>query len=132
MAKTQVIKRLIEHILRTILINRIIGQMHVHIIDIILIHLLILFSCKSYQSLIVDINSQGIASSYQGIDPHVELQALVEQRVVNVVLNHALAIALDFSGIYGQIPGRSCERKMPRPWLLAYGFTMNVLIWPLR
>lgn len=132
MAKTKIIQRLIKHILRTILIDRIISQMHVHIIHIILIDLLILLRRKSHQPLIVDIDPQRVASGYEGIDPHVEFQALVKEGVVDVVLNHALAVALDFSGIYVQIPGRSWERKMPRPWLLAYGFTMNVFRWPLR
>ena len=132
MAETEVIKRFVEDILGAVLINGVIGQMHVHIIDIVLIHLLVLLSRKPDQPLVVDVYPQRIASGYQRIDPHVELEALVEKWVVDVVLNHALAVALDFSGIYGQIPGRSWERKMPRPWLLAYGFTMNVLRWPLR
>lgn len=55
MTKTKVIQRLIEHILRTILIDGIISQMHVHIIDIILIHLLILLRRKSHQPLVIDI-----------------------------------------------------------------------------
>ena len=132
MAEAEVIKRFVEDILGAVLINGVIGQMHVHIIDIVLIHLLVLLSRKPDQPLVVDVDPQRVASGHKRIDPHVELEALVEKWVVDVVLNHALAVALDFSGIYGQIPGRSWERKMPRPWLLDYGFTMNVLRWPLR
>ena len=99
MPETEVIKGLIEDILGIIFIDRIVGEMHIHVIDILLAHSLVFFGGESHQSFVVDVDSEGVAACHQGIDPHVELEALVEEGVVEVDLNHALPVTFDLSHV---------------------------------
>ena len=99
MPETEIIKGLVEDILGTIFIDRVVSEMHVHVIDIVLAHSLVLFGGESHQSFVVDVDPEGIAARHQGIDPHVELEALVEEGVFEVYLDHALPVTFDLSHV---------------------------------
>lgn len=64
MAQTQVFKRFIKNILRTILIDCIVGQMHIKIVKIVLAGRLVLLSRKSYQPFIIDIEAERVTACY--------------------------------------------------------------------
>jgi hypothetical protein len=96
---TKVLQRLIEDILGVIFVYSIIGEMHVQILQIFLICRLVLLSGKSDQPLIIDVHPQRVTTGNQRINPQIELQPLVQERVVNVGLYNALPMTLDFSDI---------------------------------
>jgi hypothetical protein len=73
--------------------------MHIHIIDIILIYSFIFLGCKSNKTLVVDVNPEWIAACYESIDSHVELEAFVEEGVLQIDLNHALPVTFDLSHV---------------------------------
>jgi hypothetical protein len=89
--------------------------MNVKVIDVVLIDWLVLLSCKADQSFVVDVDAEGVAAGDECVDAEVELESFVEERVVDIGLDHALPIALDFSDIPRQIHESDCDRKIPRP-----------------
>ena len=74
--------------------------MHIKVVEVLFISWLVFFSGETNQSLVVDVDSKRVASSYQGVDSEIELQAFVEEGVVDVGLYHTLPIPLDFSDIF--------------------------------
>lgn len=78
-----------------ILIDRIISQVTVHIIHIFLIRFLklyniirITFSCESDYTIIVQIHSQRVDARDEDIYSHIELEAIDQIRVHDVLLNY--------------------------------------------
>lgn len=55
MPQAEIIQRFIEDILGRVLIDGVIGEMHVEIIPILLTNRLVLLRCEPHQALIVDI-----------------------------------------------------------------------------
>lgn len=78
MAQTQILKRFVKDIFRVVFVNGVVCQMHVKIVQIVLRSGLVLLSCKSHQTLIINVQAQGVAASNQGVYPEVEFQSLVE------------------------------------------------------
>ena len=97
MTMTQIIQRLIKNILRIVFVYGVVGQMHTHVIYIIVRRQLVFLGCEPHQPLVIDVQAERVATCNQSINPHIELKTLIEKRAVNIVLHHALPIPLDFS-----------------------------------
>lgn len=103
MSIRHIINSVIILIARVGLVNGIISEMNVKILQITRIGQLIFFSRKANQSLVIEINSQGVARSHQHVDSHIEFQTLIEQRISDVLLNHTPFFFLKISRILSQI-----------------------------
>lgn len=106
MAKTQILQRFVKYVLRAIFVDGVVREVHVQIVDILLVDWLVLFGGETDKSFVVDVESERVTASYKCVDAHVELQPFIEERVVDVGLDHALPIALNFSDIPIEIPAR--------------------------
>lgn len=104
--------------------------MHVQIVKIILLGWLVLLSGESDEPFVVDVDAERIAACDEGVDAEIEFEAFVEEGIVDVGLYDALPMTLDFSDILIKVHERDWVRKMPRPWQLASGFTIKVLLSP--
>lgn len=103
MSIRHIINSVIILIARVGLVNGIISEMNVKILQITRIGQLIFFSRKANQSLVIEINSQGVARSHQHVDSHIEFQTLIEQRISDVLLNHTPFLFFKISRILSQI-----------------------------
>ena len=76
--------------LSVFLIDGVVCQMRVDI----LFHSphVIRLTCKSRQAVIININSERIYACYQYVDPQVELNAVYQQRILNILTDHQLLI----------------------------------------
>ena len=73
--------------------------MHIHVIDVLLADSFVLLCCESDQSLVVDVDPERVAACHEGVDPHVEFEAFVEEGVLEIDLNHALPVTFDLSHV---------------------------------
>lgn len=80
---------LIEDKVRTVFIDSVVSKMHTFYIQIIGIRLLVCFCGKSSQSLFMEVYSQRVATSYQNIEPKVELKTIYQKRLFYIPLNDA-------------------------------------------
>ena len=128
-AVAEVVQGLIVHVLGTVLVDGVVGEMHAQVVHVLLVRELVLLGGEAHQSLVVDVDAQGVAAGHQGIYAHVELEALVQEGVGNVLLNDAVLIVHDL-WIRDGVPVMSWVRKIPRPWQLASGLTMKVFWMP--
>jgi hypothetical protein len=79
-----------------VLVDGVVCKMHVQIVDIGLRWRFVFLGGKPGQTLIVNVNSQGVTSSYQGINSQVEFKTLIQQRIRNVLLHDTVFIGLNF------------------------------------
>lgn len=100
--------------------------MHAEVVEVGLVGVLVLLGGEADQALVVDVEAEWVAASDKGVDPQVELESLVEERVGDVGLHHALPVPLDFSQIATKVPPRSPDKNIPRPWQLASGLTIYI------
>ena len=77
------------------LIERIIGQMDVHILHVGAAHLIaILFSCKSDKTVLKEEDLERFGRCHQHVEPDVKFEAIYQVRVLDVLLNDILVVAL--------------------------------------
>ena len=69
-------------------INRVICQMHKHLIHIFLIGLLIFHRCESSKTLLINKQVKGITAGQKHIDPKIEFKAINQQRLLNILLHY--------------------------------------------
>ena len=64
MSIAQIVKRIIEDVFGIILVDGIVGEMHTEVIHVVFWGVFIGFRSESNKSLVVDVDSKGIASGY--------------------------------------------------------------------
>jgi hypothetical protein len=103
---------------------------HIEIVDVLLVDWLVLLCGKANKAFVVDVEAERVTTCHKCVDSHIELQTFIEERIVDVGLDHALPIPLDFSDIPIEVPASDCDKKIPLPWQLASGLTIKVFCFP--
>lgn len=80
------------------LLDGVVCKVHKEVIDVfgVLARSLVFLGGESSQTLLVDIDTQGIHSVDESVDPQVELQTIYQVRIVKVFLSHILIALLQF------------------------------------
>jgi hypothetical protein len=78
------------HEIFRVFIDRIIRQVHVHVVQIALLGPDVLFCCKSRDALLKDEDSQGVNTINETINPQVKLQVIYQKRLGHVALRDKL------------------------------------------
>lgn len=78
----------VEHKFLAGLVDGIVGEMYEVVLEVFLPRPLIVLSGKARQSLLVDVDPQRVAAVNQHVDAHIELQAIDQQRVIDVELHN--------------------------------------------
>jgi len=86
---------LVEHELRTVLVDGVVGEVHADLVHVLAGGHLVLLSREPAQPLLVHIEGQGVNAGHQHIDPEVEFEALDEVGLVDVPLHHAVCSGVD-------------------------------------
>ena len=84
----------IKYELHALLVNRIICQVHHHVVEITWPWLLVLFCCKTGETLLRNVCSQGINTSDQNVDAQVEFEPWYEVGLVEVSLSYKVLICI--------------------------------------
>lgn len=92
---TKILQGLIEHVLRVILVDGIVREMHAEIVHIVLGGVLILLGRETHESLVVYVNPQRVTSGHQRVDAQIELETFVQQWVGYVFLHNAVLVLED-------------------------------------
>jgi hypothetical protein len=83
---------LVEDEVRTELVDRVVGQMHELVIEVVGFGHFIGLRAQSSQPLIIHKNPQRICARNEHINPQVELKPLDQERFAHVPLNYAFLI----------------------------------------
>ena len=82
-----------------VLIDRIVGQMHVKIVDVLLGWLDIRLCSKSHEPILEKENTQGIDAIQKHIQPHIKFQPVHQEGIGDVLLCNAIFLIVHLIGI---------------------------------
>lgn len=82
MALISLVHVLVLYEILALLVDAVVGEVSIHVLfDVVSV---IRVTCKPHQTLVIDIYFQRVKASDKNIKPQIELQAIDQQRVVNV------------------------------------------------
>lgn len=76
--------------LLAVLVNGVVCQVHAEVVEVAAHRTLVLDSCKSRETFLIDVAPEWRDASHQHVDPEVELETIDKQRFMEVLLRNIM------------------------------------------